>query len=250
MQRNEGATGLITGKVLFVLVAFKTKYNDLFHCSWSNSITSVIFSDVWAAYFRNTSLPKHKEPVKRQNMSSLWLLSTNPVANLVTGKMHSESNSDGLHMAMFIYCQMQVQIRRQLSTQSKPLARLRSPLLGRRQWDKHTHNLTPWNLDTTFFFGTQLPWWWKWAGIVSGQTVRSPLCPSHCISTHSLHCSLGLRPPPLFEGFLPLSFCFSDIKREEERWWVTWGKDQSRHSEKRGLTWLSVDDTKRMIYSA
>lgn len=81
VQRNEGATGFITGKAFFVLVAFKTKYNDLFHCSWSNSITSVIFSDVWAAYFRNTSLPKQKEQVKRQNMGS-WAFVHKPSSKL------------------------------------------------------------------------------------------------------------------------------------------------------------------------
>lgn len=94
-------------------------------------------------FFLLSELPT-SETLLCLNTKSQWkdrtwvagLLSTNPVAILVKGKMHTENNSDGLHMAMFICCQMQVQIGRHISTQSRSLARLRSSLLGRRQWDK------------------------------------------------------------------------------------------------------------------
>lgn len=106
----------------------------------------------------------------------------------------------------------------QLSTQSRSLARL-SLLLGQRQWDKQALG-KPDSLKS----GYHLFYWhpialitkMSWNSLL-GHAVRSPLCPPHCISTHSLHCSLGLLAPPLFEGFFsPLLLFLSHKKRERK----------------------------------
>lgn len=150
---------------------------------------------------------------------------------------------------LFMSCQMQVQIGRQLRTRSRSLANIRTPLLGRRRYDEQTLG-KPDSLKSGYrLFGTRAPWLIIPACFQSlvGQGLsetRSALpaallpAPSHQSWPFYSSFVWGGSPPPFV----------SQAQTEKERWWVTWGKDQSRHWEKRGLTWSSVDYTTGMIY--
>jgi len=201
------------------------------------------------------------EPVPSLNRKSrqkdrTWvagLSSTNPAAILVKGKIYTKNNSDDLHKVITVYLL--------LDTSPNGEAAKHTVQVSCKDKQPTAWKETMWWMDT---WKTRLPEIWiplfqhlsaltdyssSFSRSHMTDSVGNPLCPSCCPST---------RSPTSISAFLllfvwrvfPPSFCFSDIKREKGRWWVTWRKDQSRHWEKRGLKRSLVDYTNRMIYSA
>lgn len=262
VPRNAGATGLITGKECFVLVV--SKQSRMIFSNAAEAILSPV------SFFVMSELPP-SEPVlslntKSQQKDRMWiaeLSSTNPVAILVK-RMYNKNNNDGLHTVITVYLLSDASSNReaskhtvQVSCKNKKPA-VQNEMMTMMWWTGTCKNRLP-EIWIPHFLTLKGPdWLFQLIFTVSQDrlcqkpALRLPL-PFHTLP----HFSLSLFTPLFVWGFFLLSyclaflsppfFCFSDIKREKERWWVTWGMDQSRHWEKRGLT---VDHTNWMIYSA
>lgn len=146
--------------------------------------------------------------------------------------MYTKNNSDGLHMVITVYLL--------LDTSPDREAGKHTVQVSCKDKQPTTWKETMWWTDTqkTRLPEIWIPLFWHSSALTDysssfseshrTDSVGNPLCPSCCPSTRSLASVLAFLLL-FYLGRFPPSFCFSDIKREKERWWVTWGKDQSRH---------------------
>lgn len=189
---------------------------------------------------------------KRWEKDRAWvagLSSTHPEALLVKGRMYTLKIIVVVCIwPLLCYLLLDESPDSETATKSRSLARIRSPPSGRRHCGEQTLGKPDSLISGNTFSGAHKSPWLTFVLRLhthTAQALRKLLCHSRCPSMLSLTSYFSFVCPQPCTPF----FCFSDRTREKERWWVTWGWDQSRYWEKRGLTWPSVLYTGRMIYS-